>query len=320
MVIKKEVKAAIITIAGLAMLIFGLNFLKGINLLSRSKKIYAVYNDIQGLVPANPVLVNGFHIGRVRDIEFKPGAKGKILVTLLITNTDARIPKNSVAEVVSLDFLGTKAVRLNLGNSNTFVEDGDTLIASTEQSLKEAVGQSVAPLKEKAEELISSIDSTMTIINGIFTLNTRNNLQQSVLNMRNTLVHIEATSESMEGLVNSQREKINSILTKIDEIAGTLSKNSQQISKMINNITGISDTLAKSKLKRAIDNAANTLDYTSGIFEKINKGKGNLGMLVNDTTLYYRLDHAALQLNELIEDIHEHPKRYVHFSVFGKKD
>ena len=320
MALKKEVKTGLIVVAALAMLIFGLNFLKGVNLFTHTKKIYAVYMDVQGVVPSNPVVVNGFHIGHIKTIAIEPNSSGKIVVTMMITNTDVKIPKNSIAKIFSQDFLGSKAIELNLGNSTDLIQDGDTLKSTVEETIKETVDKQVLPLKLKVESLISSIDTTIGIIDGIFNKNTRDNLTQSILSIRISLKHIENTSVSVDQLMGTEKTHIASILGKIDEISTTLAKNSGNLNKIITNFANISDTLAKSKIQQAVNNADSALYYTSQIMGRINRGEGNMGMLAKDTALYNRLSGASEQLRQLLEDFRLHPKRYVHFSVFGKKD
>jgi phospholipid/cholesterol/gamma-HCH transport system substrate-binding protein len=318
--IKKEVKTGILAVVALGMMIYGLNFLKGINMFSKTKKVYAVYTDVQGIVPANPVMVNGFRVGQVNDIEIRPDATGKIVITMLITNTDVKIPKNSVAKIFSDGLLGSKAITLDLGNSADYIKDGDTLKSSVEESLKDQVSQQVLPLKAKAEELISSIDSTVAIVQGIFNLKTRNNLSQSIESINISLKNLSSTTGSLDDLMTTQKKTIADILGKIDEIAGALAKNSKQLGNAINNFSTISDSLAKANLKGTINNADSALYYTAQLLEKINKGKGSLGMLANDSTLYKRLSGASDNLGKLLEDMRLHPQRYVHFSLFGKKD
>lgn len=320
MVIKKEVKTGVIVLVGLTMLIYGLNFLKGINMFSKTKKIYAVYTDVAGIVPANPVLVNGFHVGQVKNIDIKPDASGKIVVTLLITNPDVKIPKNSDAKIISADFLGSKAVQINLGDSKSYVADGDTLQSSVETSLKETVNQQVLPIKKKAEDLISSIDSTLAIVQGVFTKDVRNDLSQSIISIRNSLVHFESTSKNIDDMMSSEKERLTAILSNVEKISSALAKNSKEIGDAVAHISTITDSIAKSNLKSTINNADSALYQTAQLMKKINQGKGSLGMLANDTALYKRLTNASDKLGKLLEDMKAHPKRYVHFSVFGKKD
>lgn len=320
MALKKEAKTGIVVIVALGMIIFGLNFLKGVNLFNHNKKIYAVYKDVQGVVPSNPVVVNGFHIGHIKSIAIEPNTSGKIVVTMLITNTDVKIPKNSIAKIFSQDFLGSKAIEFQLGNGSELIKDGDTLQSTVEETIKETVDKQVLPLKMKVERLISSIDTTISIIDGIFNKNTRDNLTQSILSIRVSLSHIENTSKSVDELMGSEKTHISSILAKVDEISTTLAKNSKNLNKIITNFSNISDTLAKSRIQSAVNNADSALYYTSMIMGRINRGEGSIGMMEKDTALYNRLSGASEQLRQLLEDFRLHPKKYVHFSVFGKKD
>jgi phospholipid/cholesterol/gamma-HCH transport system substrate-binding protein len=318
--IKKEVKTGIIITLALGMLIYGLNFLKGINLFAPNRTLYAVYTNVVGVVPSNPVLVSGFHVGQIKDIQIRPDKSGKIIITLQISNADVKIPKNSVATIVSADLLGSKAIQIILGKSDTIAKDGDTLQSDVETSLKDEVSHEILPIKQKAEDLMSSIDSTLAIVQGIFTKNVQSNLTESVLSIRISLKHFETTAGNIDDLVSSEKTRITSILEKVEQISGALAKNSKQLGNAVNNLSSISDSIAKSSLKSTINNADSALYFTSQILKKVNAGKGSLGMLANDTTLYKRLSNTSLQLNNLLEDMKAHPKRYVHFSLFGGKD
>jgi phospholipid/cholesterol/gamma-HCH transport system substrate-binding protein len=318
--IKKEVKTGLIVTAALGMLIFGLNYLKGINLFSHTKTIYSIYPNVEGLMVSNAVQVNGFHVGQIKSVEIEPNASGLIIVGMLITNTDIKIPKGSIAKIFSSDLLGSRAIEIILGTSSEYIKDKDTLPSSAEISLKETVDQQVLPLKNKIERLISSIDTTINTIDAIFNSTTRDNLTQSIASIRVSLKHIENTSITVDELMGNEKGHISSILAKLDELVGTFAKNGKQINKIIDNFANISDTIAKANIQKTINNADTALYYTSQIMQKINKGQGTLGLLVKDTTLYMRLSSSTEQLNLLLKDLREHPKRYVHFSVFGKKD
>ena len=216
--------------------------------------------------------------------------------------------------------LGSKAIDIQLGNSKDLIDDGDTLHSTVEETIKETVYKEVLPLKLKVERLISSIDTTIGVIDGIFSKDTRDNLTKSILSIRISLKHIENTSQNVDSLVGTEKTHVASILNKVDEIATTLAKNSKNLSKIITNFANVSDTIAKARIQSAINNADSALYYTAQVMGRINRGEGNMGMMSKDTALYMRLSRASEQLNQLIEDLRLHPKRYVHFSVFGKKD
>jgi phospholipid/cholesterol/gamma-HCH transport system substrate-binding protein len=308
--LRKEVKTGIIVTAALAMLLYGLNFLKGINIFSHTKKVYAIYTNVGGLVPSNPILVNGFHIGQVKAMDIMPDASGKVVLTLLVSNTSVKIPKNSVAKIISADFLGSKAVEIEMGTANTFIEDGDTLASDVETSIKETLNQQVLPVKKKVEELISSMDSTVLVVQAVFN-------QETILNIRSSLKHFSNTALNLDDLIASEKTRLTAILDNVGKISADLAKNSKQISAALANIT---DSISRANLKATINNADSALYYTSQVMKKVNSGQGSLGMLANDTALYHRLTGASASLDRLLQDFKAHPKRYVHFSIFGKKD
>lgn len=319
MKLTKEVKVGIVTTVAIGCFIYGFNFLKGKDFFSTQRKFYAVYQDIDGLVDANPMLINGFRVGMVGDIELMNDGSGKVLVTLVLDD-EVNVPKNSIARVVSSDLLGSKAIQLVLGTGTDYAESGDTLVASQEDNLKQAVNKTIAPLQKKAEGLISSIDSVMVVVQQVFNESARQNLAKSFENIKDAIASLETTSYRLDTLVNSEKAKISSILSKINHLAGTLDENSGKLANVINNFSNISDSLAQSNLKQAINNADVALSQASSIMTKINKGEGSLGLLVNNDSLYRKLDKSSEDLDKLLKDLRINPERYVHISVFGRKD
>jgi len=315
----KEVKVGIVTTIAIGCFIYGFNFLKGKDFFSTQRKFYAVYQDIDGLVDANPMLINGFRVGMVGDIELMNDGSGKVLVTLVLDD-EVNVPKNSIARVVSSDLLGSKAIQLVLGTGTDYAESGDTLVAAQEDNLKQAVNKTIAPLQKKAEGLISSIDSVMVVVQQVFNESARQNLAKSFENIKDAIASLETTSYRLDTLVNSEKAKISSILSKINHLAGTLDENSGKLANVINNFSNISDSLAQSNLKQAINNADVALSQASSIMTKINKGEGSLGLLVNNDSLYRKLDKSSEDLDKLLKDLRINPERYVHISVFGRKD
>ncbi len=319
MKISKELKVGIITVTAIGFFIFGFNFLKGKNIFSTQRKFYAVYSDIDGLVEANPLIVNGFKVGNVSRIQLALDTTNHVIVTLLLDD-DVKIPKNSVAKVISSDILGSKAVQLLLGTGTDYAKSGDTLKSAQEDNLKQSVNKAIAPLQKKAEGLIASIDSVMVVVQQVFNENARQNLSKSFESIKLAIASLETTSYRIDTLVIGEKLKISSILTKINALATTLAANSDKLGNVINNFSSISDSLAKSHLTSTINNADLVLSQASGIMKKINRGEGTMGMLINNDSLYRKLDKSTEDLDKLLVDLKENPKRYVHLSVFGSKD
>lgn len=319
MKLKKEVKVGLVTVIAIACFLYGFNFLKGKNLFSSQRKFYAVYYDIDGLVEANPLLINGYRVGMVGEIKLAHDTSSRVIVTLVLDD-EVKIPKNSIAKVISSDILGSKAVRLILGPGTTYAEDGDTLESAQEDNLKQGVSKVIGPLQKKAEGLIASIDSVMVVVQQVFNESARANLAKSFESIKGAITSLETTSFRLDTLVINEKVKISSILTKINVLATTLANNSDKLGNVISNFSNISDSLAKSNLTSAINNADLALSQASSILTKIDKGEGTMGMLINNDSLYRKLDKSSADLDRLLKDLRINPERYVHISVFGRKD
>ncbi|MFH1005116.1 MAG: MlaD family protein [Bacteroidota bacterium] len=315
MKLSKEIKTGILVAISIGILIYGFNFLKGKNLFIKKNFYYAVYPSVGGLVIANPIQVNGFKVGHVQEMRFFDSG-GRIIVTMNITDSDLKIKKGSVAKIVSSDLLGSKAVDIILGQSNETLKSGDTLMSDIEASLQQQVDATVRPLKEKAQKLIESIDSILTVVHAVLGKNTRENLNKSFESVRHAIETFDKTSMRLDTLIATERHRISNIFSKIESISTNLANNNEKISKVIKNFSSISDTLAKANILHTIENVNLAFTQVSDVMEKINKGKGTAGMLIHDDALYKKLTSASGSLDSLLIDMKNHPKKY--FSIFGK--
>ena len=161
MKLSREVRTGLIVTVGIALAVWGINYLKGIDFFTRQRQVFAIYNQVEGLTSSNPVMINGMKVGMVHQLTLLPN--GKIIVSLHVTNKVV-VPSNSTAEIFSTDLLGSKGIRLNFGDSPTEMKDGDTLVSIVQQSLAEQVNAQVAPIKAKAESLLASIDSILLTV------------------------------------------------------------------------------------------------------------------------------------------------------------
>jgi len=313
--LSKEFKVGLVAIVTIALFIWGFNYLKGLEIFKNYKTFYAVYPRVNGLTPANPVSIRGLNVGQVTSIAFTPDMSGNIIVEFIVT-TDLPLPKNSLANIYSSDLMGSKAIEIILGDTNVYLNDGDTLRPLVEASLKEAVNQQIAPLKHKAEELIGSIDSAVIAIRGVFNKRTRDNLQNSIASISVTLRHLENASYNIDTLVITQKNRLVDILSNIEFITSNLKDNNENISNILNNFSTISDSLAKAQIPKTFDNINRTINDLAQVAEKINTGQGTIGLMLNDDKLYINLQKASSNLNSLLEDLQQNPKKYVRFSLF----
>ena len=319
MKISKEFKIGIVVLSAIAAFIWGIIFLKGSNLFSHKYYLYAVYPKIDNLIPANPVLINGFKIGQVNAISlFQQGGKNKVLVKFLLTE-DVMIPKGSIAKAISSDLLGSKAVEIIYSDATEFAKSGDTLTASTEEGFKEALDKRIAPIQAKAENLISSMDSVMSVVSLILNTKTRDNLDKSFESVRKAILTLEQTAYKLDDLVGSEKVKISSVLNNLNQITTNLNKNGQRIDNIISNVSSMTDSLAKAQLKDAISNADKSMKELNIMLGRINEGQGTIGKLAKNDSLYNNLNKSSEDLDKLLKDLRMNPERYIHFSVFGKK-
>lgn len=310
---KKEYLISIVVIFAIACVYWGIKFLKGVEMFSKKTVLYATYPRLDNLIEANPVLVNGYKIGTVNKISLiKRHGKYEVLVKMLITEK-VEVPKNSVARVVSTDLLGSKAIEITYGDSKELATENDTLLSEAEQGLKEAVDKRIAPLQAKIENLIGSIDSVATIVTYVLNKSSRQNIIASLESTRKAIISLEHTAQNFE----KESEKISQIITKLNSILTTLDKNLPAITK---NLNQLSDSLANAPIKNTIKELNKTLSETKILMANINEGKGTLGKLAKNDSLYNNLNKSLANLEQLLGDLKAHPKRYVHFSLFGKKE
>ncbi|NLF42108.1 MAG: MCE family protein, partial [Bacteroidales bacterium] len=275
------------------------------------------YPQVSNLIETNPVSINGVKIGLVDKIFFHPDGSGKIIVKCII-GKDIKIPKNSIAQLYSSDLLGTRAIELLLGDSKEFIQSGDTLISQTQASLGEEVSKEILPIKLKAEELLSSIDSVLIVVQTIFNEQTRNNIYQSIESLKMTVATIEKTTRTIDTTFTQQATRLAHIVANAESISTNLKNNNENITNILSNLSSITDDITKANLVQTIENANNAVARLDTVIAKINSGEGSLGLLLNDKELYQNLDKSALELNKLLEDIRNNPEKYLSIKLFGK--
>ena len=313
--ISREIKIGVFGIVTLTLFIIAVNFIKGKDIFKRNRTFYAVYDATSGIQDAAPVSINGLNVGKVTDMRFVNKNSAKILIEFTISDP-VFIPSNSVARIFSLDLLGTKNVEIVLGDSKSEAEDGDTLIGGSQISLSDEVNKQIAPVKLKAENLLSSLDTMVTVLHSVFNADTRRNLIASFESIHTTLSNLENTTYNVDTLVYGQRKRLERIMFNVESITENFRKNDENISSILSNFSKLSDTLAKANLAGTLANVNNVLARMDAITTKIDNGQGSIGLLINDKKLYDNLDKSAAQLNSLITDMKLNPYRYVNFSVF----
>ena len=300
----KEVKIGITVIVALAMLICGINFLKGINLFQKSNLYYVAFNDISGLGRSNPVYANGYRIGIVRTIEYDYNKPGNVYVGIEVED-NIHITQGSYAELEA-QMLGGVTMNIMLGQSPISLSPGDTIKGGPKISALDKMGQTIPQL----QNMMPKIDSILTSINSLLS---NPALQQTLTNAALLSEQLKTTTNGINTLLNG---KVASIAANLEPTTKNLQHLSYKLDSIDYNsaINNINNTLTQlQKTTTTLDHAINTT------MDKINQPNSTLGLLLNDRTLYDNINRNLISSDSLLNDLRLHPKRYVHFSIFGRK-
>ncbi len=317
MKISNETKIGVMAVVGVAMLIIGFKYLKGSGVFKKEKHIYAVYADVQGLKQSNPVVINGLQVGRIADLDGGKDMK-RILVTVSLSK-DVNIPSNSLA-VINPNLLGSPTMEIQLGDANTYLKNGDTLLTTLSGGAFDEAMKIINPVLYEVKNAVKSLDSVLTTVTTVFDVRTKNNIQSILANVNTATASFVVTSQSLQKLVDVQNGALGQSLENMKTFTSNLNTNNNHLDSIMKNATVFSDKLSKIDLKQTLDTLQVAINNFKAGAEKINSKDGSLGLLLNDKTLYHNLESTTDKLNILLDDIRVHPKRYVNFSVFGKKD
>ena len=318
MTVSNETKVGALTAIAITLLILSFNFLKGKTLLKTGNYIYAKYTDTKGIKISNPVYVNGFQVGAVADIENADPTLKSLIVAIKLTDA-YDIPANSVA-VINENPLGTPSIEIKLGNSQSFLQQGDTLQTAESKGLLSGVMDKLGPVTEQLEKTIETLDVVLKNINSVFDPQTKNNLQAVIANVNKTTESLVVSSASLQQMLNQQTGSVAQSLSNVNKFTKNLSDNNEKISQTLTNVTKTSENFAKADLAGSVDQLKAAIGNLNKLVEKVNSTDGSLGKLINDKTLYNNLNNTIKSANILVDDLRVHPKRYVNISVFGKKD
>jgi phospholipid/cholesterol/gamma-HCH transport system substrate-binding protein len=305
----KEFKIGFFAIASIIALVFGVNYLKGINILNDNSDFYAVYENIGGLQVGSPVLVNGYKVGMVSNIDLLTKQNQNLLVTISL-DKEFDMAKNTVCKIVNQDLMGTKGIALMLGDADELVTGGDTLFSGIEGSLQDEVNAQILPLKNKAEELIGSIDSLMMIVTAVLNKDTRDNLRNSLSSLDKTFELMSETMVKVDSMVDINDDRIAKVVKNLESITSNLESSNGEIKTILTNFATLSDSLAKADIAKVLQNV-------SDITTKINNGEGSIGLFLKDDKIYANFEKSTRELASLLEDIKSNPSRYVNFSIIG---
>lgn len=306
MKISRELKTGIIALLSIVLFFWGYNFLKNQSIYDKTRTYYAEYSNVQGLSPNSPITINGLNVGKVSDISFHPLKKGVLIVHLKLTN-DIQFSKTSIAEIYSPDFISGKSMRINLTyDGGAIAKDGDTLIGSVESGIMGMINEQIAPLQSKVESFVVNSDLVMQNVNQILDAKNQQKIRESLSDLAITLEKFKNISLNADKLFVKNNDKMDSIISNANSAMAGLSR--------------FTDSLEKVDLVATATKLQASLQSVNQILDSVKNGQGTIGKLINDEQLYKNLEGASMEMEELLREIKLHPKRFVHISVFGKKE
>lgn len=279
--------------------------MKNQSLYDKTRTFYAEYTNVQGLAPKSPITINGLKVGTVSNISFHPTKKGILIAHLNLSN-DIQFSVNSVAQIYSPDFISGKSLKINIAiDEGAVAVDGDTLIGEVDSGIMGMINEQIAPLQSKVESFVVHTDSVMQNVNKLMNEENQKNIKESLASMNAVLRKFNETASHLEAMTR-EGGKIDSIMTGANTT--------------MNNFAQISDSIQAADIGATVTELQHSLETFNVILDSINAGNGTVGKLMHDEALYDNLTNASLELEELLREVKEHPKRFVHLSVFGKKE
>ena len=302
--LSKEIKAAFFVLSTILLFIFGFNFLKGSSLLDKQKTIYAIYDEVDGLLVGANVMINGLSIGNVTELDFLPNST-KILVTIKVKDK-LNFSSKSTASIYETGVLGGLAISIDpIFDRQSIVKTGDTLNSSVRPGLTELINRQIEPLSRQLQSTITSVDSIFTGASNILNSQTQEEIKESINVLTSAIKAINSSSIIIEKTLTDKNTQINNTIDNFEKISSNLSEVSNEL-----NSFGLSNLLSDLEI---------SVDGISSIVNKLDSDKSTIGKLINEDEVYNNLNSSIESLNSLIIDIKANPKKYVHFSVFGRK-
>jgi phospholipid/cholesterol/gamma-HCH transport system substrate-binding protein len=309
--LSNEVKVGATALFAILVFIWLYNFLKGKDFFNSTAHYYTVYEKVDGLAESSPVEINGYKVGVVQSIDFIDAESGRLLVEFSVSK-GFKIPKNTIAEIVPMSLLGGMKVQFIYGKGPGTYSAGDTIPGRVAESIIDKVETELMPVKDKITKLIEVLDSVISSVNDVMDEDFKKNLGGSLANLN-------STTESLDKIIGSKEKELKATLDNVNKFSQMLSENTGRMSSTFSNLEAITDTLAAADIYTSISNLKASLEKAALMMDNLNKGKGSAGQFLTNDTLYTNLTNSLESLNVLLQDMKANPKRYVHFSIFGKK-
>ncbi len=302
--INRQAKTGIIVVIATLLFIWGFNYLKGKDILKSYNTYYSILDNVEGVVKSTPVTLKGIPIGTVEDLHFTPDMTN----TVMVLNIDRKFifPKDSKVKVYGGNIMGGKSVAIVPGESTEVTKDGDTLQVLKMPGMFDLVNDKITPLQNKLESSLTSLDSILQGVNNIMDKPSQDHIKSSLADLAITLKHFKNTSAQLDQTFTQNKENINLSL--------------QNFHKISEDFSTLSDSLKQIRIGKISKELEQSIAELNRLMKNLNNPNGTTGKLMKDKELYDNLVKSTKELELLLKDLRQHPKKYVHFSIFGKKD
>lgn len=295
-------------LVGLTILYFGFRFLKGTDLFTTTNTYYVVYKDVDGLTASNPVIINGFPVGRVNKITYVPELGNRMLVELDV-DEDVALSSDTQAKLEDAGALGGKQIRILPGKSSSPLQMNDTLPGFTEAGI-------MAMLSEKAGPLTGSVETTLKRLNGLLA-----EFEGIGKETKGLMASAKGTSDQLNATLAENRSQLKALLTKLNSMAEGLNKTQAKLNPILENSEKLTKKLADADTPELVASLKETSSELNKTLKAINQAKGTAGKLIHDDKLYTNLNKTLADLDSILVDFQARPKRYIpNVSVFGGKN
>lgn len=311
----KEIKAGLIALLAIVGFIFLYQFMRGKSFFTTDHIYYAKFDNVEGLEKSNIVTINGMKVGQVDKIIPQITKDGAIhFVIRFFVDKEFTFSKNSTVEIFEPGFMTGKQTRINLVYDQApIAQSGDTLKGVLKMSLMSNLSNQVGPVKDKLENVLLQLDNTINSANKIVDEQNRKELKLLLINLNQTVASFKSVSEQTNKILSSNQGRIENVL---DNANKTMISTQTAVEKY----GAVAEAVDVKKLNQTITGLSEASVQLNGVLSGIQKGEGSLGKLTKNDELYEHLNETSANLNLLIKDLKENPKRYIHFSVFGKKN
>jgi len=312
MKISNEVKVGAVALLTIAAFIWLYSFLKGSELFTKTATYNIIYKEIGGLKESSPVEINGYQAGIVQDIKFINDGTGRLAVSVSV-DKNFDLPVGTTAEITTASLIAGMKIVLNMGDGTEIHRNHDTIPGILATSIIDRISDQLSPVEGNITHIVITLDSLITRIHDVFS-------PQFSSDIKASLDNVNGITADLREISDKEKDALMASISDLNKFTAMLSANSSSLDATLKNIAAITDTVASSDLAGALGSLRSSLVSTDSILRGLNSGNGTAGKLITNDSLYNNLNNSLNSLDNLLQDMKDNPKKYVHFSLFGKKD